>query len=314
MCISEYVNGGALKREVAEGLVVVVENCTFEGCSVRGSEEKGGEIFISADGKSRADCFGVNECVLERIRAGERKDVYVMCEDFKETILPKWFEIELVDEDRMCKVDMRGRDNGRFARESVDLLLFLVKFSGDEVHVSEGSGMDVLGCGEEEIACGTLWCGIGHLKEESEQKEQKVVVSDRCVASDCFVFGRGTMICGPEAEEAKQAKMHVEWELKSDGCEAVMWSGERLESWVVNVSNVGFEWRESGVVGYRIVSTLKWMLNVQNCSVSGASFENVPFSVHSSVVVESLETDGITSERNREGGVMEIELSGEKKT
>ncbi|KAH7827331.1 uncharacterized protein MONOS_15355 [Monocercomonoides exilis] len=176
--------------------------------------------------------------------------------------------------------------------------------------------MDVLGCGKEEIACGTLWCGIGHLKEESGQEEQKVVVSDRCVVSDCFVFERGTMICGPEAEEAKQAKMSVEWELKSNGCEAVMWSGEHLsvgmfvislpqvfgsgqsmvlgtEGGVVNVLNVGFEWRESGVVAYRIVSTLNGMLNVQNCSVRGASFEKVPFAVHSSVVVESFEGDRV---------------------
>ncbi|KAH7822624.1 uncharacterized protein MONOS_16125 [Monocercomonoides exilis] len=189
MCISEYVNGGALKCEVAEGGVVVVENSTFEGCSAMGSEEKGGEMLMSVVGESEADCFAVKGCVFEWSSVGEGKDVYVMCEDFKETILPKWFEIELVDEERMSKVDMRGRDNGRFARESVDLLLFLVKFSGDEVHVSEGSGMDVLGCGKEEIACGTLWCGIGHLKEESEQEEQKVVVSDRCVVSDCFVFG-----------------------------------------------------------------------------------------------------------------------------
>ncbi|KAH7828703.1 uncharacterized protein MONOS_16623 [Monocercomonoides exilis] len=106
MCISEYVNGGALKREVAEGLVVVVENSTFEGCSVRGSEEKGGEIFISADGKSRADCFGVNECVLERNRAGEGKDVYAVCEDLKASILLKRFEIELVGKDGEDKVEL----------------------------------------------------------------------------------------------------------------------------------------------------------------------------------------------------------------
>ncbi|KAH7824034.1 uncharacterized protein MONOS_9280 [Monocercomonoides exilis] len=96
-----------------------------------------------------------------------------------------------------------------------------MKFSGDDVHVSEGSGMDVLGFGKEEIACETLWCGIGHPKEESGQEEQKVVVSDRCVVSDCFVFERRTMICRPDTEKAKQAKMHVESELKSDGCEAV---------------------------------------------------------------------------------------------
>eukprot|EP00770_Monocercomonoides_exilis_P001019 MONOS_1012.1-p1 / transcript=MONOS_1012.1 / gene=MONOS_1012 / organism=Monocercomonoides_exilis_PA203 / gene_product=unspecified product / transcript_product=unspecified product / location=Mono_scaffold00017:27600-40293(-) / protein_length=4103 / sequence_SO=supercontig / SO=protein_coding / is_pseudo=false len=335
-CVSEEGDGGGLKCEVAEGGVVVIENSTFEGCEARGSEGKGGGMYMSVVGESREDCFAVKGCVFERNRAVEGADMFVVCEDLNATILPKRFEMELVGEDEVSKVELRGRDNGRFARESVDLLLFLVKFSGDEVHVSEGSGMDVLGCGKEEIACETLWCGIGHLKEESEQEEQKVVVSDRCVVSDCFVFERGTMICGPEAEEAKQAKMRVEWELKSDGCEAVMWSCERLsvrifvislpqvfgsgqsmvlgtEGGVVNVSNVGFEWRESGVVGYRIVSTLKGMLNVQNCSVREASFEKVPFAVHSSVVVESLEADGIASEGSRAGGVMEIELSGEEK-
>eukprot|EP00770_Monocercomonoides_exilis_P001041 MONOS_1034.1-p1 / transcript=MONOS_1034.1 / gene=MONOS_1034 / organism=Monocercomonoides_exilis_PA203 / gene_product=unspecified product / transcript_product=unspecified product / location=Mono_scaffold00017:154577-162732(+) / protein_length=2508 / sequence_SO=supercontig / SO=protein_coding / is_pseudo=false len=335
-CVCRDGNGGGLKCEVAEGGVVVIENSTFEGCEARGSEGKGGGMFMSVVGENREDCFAVKGCVFERNRAVEGADMFVVCEDLNATILPKRFDMELVGEDGVSKVELRGRDNGRFARESVDLLLFLVKFSGDEVHVSEGSGMDVLGCGKEEIACGTLWCGIGHLKEESVQEEQKVVVGDRCVVSDCFVFERGTMICGPEAEEAKQAKMQVESELKSDGREAVMWSGERLsvrmfvislpqvfgagqsmvlgtEGGVVNVSNVGFEWRESGIVGYRIVSTLKGMLNVQNCSVREASFEKVPFAVHSSVVVESLEADGVTSEGSRAGGVMEIELSGEEK-
>ncbi|KAH7815353.1 uncharacterized protein MONOS_9331 [Monocercomonoides exilis] len=307
-CGSEEGSGRELKCEVAEGVVVVVENSTFEGCSARGSEEKGGGMCMSVVGESCSYYFEEKGCVFERNRAGEGADMFVVCEDLNATILPKRFDMELVGEDGVSKVELRGRDDGRFARESVDLLLFLVKFSGDEVHVSEGRGMDVLGRGKEEIACEMLWCGIVHLKEESEQKEQKVVVIDRCVVSDCFVYERRTIICGHEAEKAKQAKMHVEWELKSNGCEAVMWSDERLSvrMFAISLPQV-FGTGQSIVLG-----TEGGVVNVLN--VGGASFENVPFAVHSSVFVESFEGDGVTSERSREGGVMEIELSGEEKT
>ncbi|KAH7817166.1 uncharacterized protein MONOS_12970 [Monocercomonoides exilis] len=181
-CGAQSGEGGAMKWELSGG-----GRCTMDGAGVQrncaeGEEGRGGGVFVGIveEGETNFEFGSGVEFGGNRAQAG--KDVYVMCSSLNSSIQASRFLFELRSGEGVWRCAMEGTDESMFEGVDVDLMLFLVEYKGESVYVSS-EGMDVAGCGKQEVECRSFWRGLKNLRDGAGEK--KVFVKGWTSIADC---------------------------------------------------------------------------------------------------------------------------------
>ncbi|KAH7817161.1 uncharacterized protein MONOS_12533 [Monocercomonoides exilis] len=181
-CLTQGGEGGAMKWELSGG-----GRCTMDGAGVRrncaeGEEGRGGGVFVGIveEGDTNFEFGSGVEFGGNRAQAG--KDVNVMCSSLNSSIQASRFLFELRSGEGVWRCGMEGTDESMFEGVDVDLMLFLVEYKGESVYVWS-EGMDVAGCGKQEVECRSFWRGLKNLRDGAGEK--KVFVKGWTSIADC---------------------------------------------------------------------------------------------------------------------------------
>ncbi|KAH7821935.1 uncharacterized protein MONOS_1203 [Monocercomonoides exilis] len=330
-CKSSNSDGGVAKCELAFENRFDMENVEISECEANETCGRGGGIFLCLSDDSTNN-FKLGEMEFMENNAWCGRDLFVRCSDLNQTVSGHRFSFNLLDENGVSIVDMKGIDK-RFDGEAIDLLLFLVKYESDEVFV-EQNGFDVIGCGSLIYPCSSFWRGVKNADLSSPSRimwiGSNVVIQDEYDLSNFEV---------KSSVPEEHAKLDFASEIiGSDSSSAIITNSMNLQFYLVDfvlplgfstnrkvlissssengnlhLTDCAFSSRQQGIISFSLISANGGAFSLIRCSIGNEKFDFIPISASSSsAVIEACNISGAKTENGIEGGALRITLNAEQ--
>ncbi|KAH7831721.1 uncharacterized protein MONOS_530 [Monocercomonoides exilis] len=319
-CFSDLRDGGAISCElcVEEGSLSI-SDCTITKCEANERSRKGGGIYL------KTGALATNNFILSRIlfsdnKALSGKDLFVVCNNLNETIVPTRFDLLLLNENGSTAVDVKGTDENHFNQTDQDLLFFLVQHKSNVIYLSF-NGYDALGCGTSEHPCNSVWRGFNNLDENSTNK--LFLIDTLTFIQNPYNFTsisitsslneeRSTLVFrnfeqGTSAEYVARCGILLNFEsLQLSIYNSISPNTKTLITSIgkLTLSNCSFAPHSSSVIDFSLITASSGQMEIKNCEIFGMTFLTEPFVLSVAANISGSEFSCISTPAGTKGGVI----------
>ncbi|KAH7826100.1 uncharacterized protein MONOS_15751 [Monocercomonoides exilis] len=314
--------GGGMFCVLNEGGSFDCSFCTISECFCS-TTGRGGWLFLECTSVAEQPLnFVLSNITFRDNSAFRGRDVYVRCHSIDTQIADEQF---LLDFRTPFVKDLAiwGCTTDSFVGEE-DLLLRVVKYQSETIFVSSVTGNhgDSKQCGEFNSPCHSLDIGVQHIIPSSYSQlliSEETIINGECDVHDVIIrslespstalvhlnstinINEGSLLTTSENVRIERLKFNFDQSFSYSGSSVIHESSGQLSLLFVDFSSVGGSNNNqpSVVLNSTLLSVVKGILHVDNCSVSMLSFKKSAFLLNGDEInITNFKLEQIESTRN----------------